>query len=93
MIEVNPHWHDDRLWIAAHLEDHPDMIEKVSTVTFYSWSWTEFSETRWCKVRESGAKEILSLTAGWQGMFEIMQDSFKVSNQDRLMSWDVLLGG
>ena len=64
VVQVNPYWDVQRLRVSASLADEPGAIKKVTTVIRYMMHWVDFSETRWCKVGQSGCLYLRSLLIG-----------------------------
>ena len=64
VVNVNPLWDGRRLRVSSALADAPDGVQRVTTVIHYMMRWVDFSETRWCKVGQSGRLYLRSLLIG-----------------------------
>ena len=64
IVRVNPFWDGQRLRVSASLADQPDSLNLVVTVIRYCLQQTDFSDTRWCKVGQSGRCYLRALLIG-----------------------------
>ena len=79
VVNVNPLWDGRRLRVSKALASIPDGVQRVTTVIHYMMRWVDFSETRWCKVGESGRLYLRSLLIGIDEMVRITVGNDAVS--------------
>ena len=79
-VRVNPIWDGEKLRVSAALSDDQDAIAAITTCIKDCMRWTDFSETRWTRVGQSGSFFLRSLCIGIDKIAKLASDTDALSN-------------
>jgi hypothetical protein len=80
VVEVNPWWDGNFLWVNGELEDDPNAIAIVSGVLLYIFRWRQFTDSRWVTIGPSCRALLGSLCVGLEKLVLITRADPKATD-------------
>jgi hypothetical protein len=82
LLEVNPRWDGDVLYVNPAVLSRPDAYAHVCDTIRYLLQWTQFSDTRWAGIGPCCRKLVRSMSIGLDRMVEMVVADKTITNYD-----------